>query len=343
MDHHQRHWIALVIGNSRLHWAWFTGEHLQSTWNTRHLSTNDGLGDGFKDYLNNHLSNDLSDSFSQNSFSQNVSNRQLTALQELLQETPFQALRPRSASDTPASELPDPSQCLHPEYLHPKLDLGRSRIPLWVASVVPSQTALWQAYPETHLLTLADIPIQKMYSTFGIDRALAGWGAAQQYGLPVLVIDAGTALTFTGIDPVGQFAGGAILPGLGLQIRSLTDHTAALPKIDPTFDPTLPRWAQTTSTAIHSGIVYTLVAGLEAFMTDWMQIYPQSTVVITGGDGQVLFQYLQQSQQSQQTISNHGTQQRFSERGTAVKFDANLVFWGMKAIVQSKKFTEFET
>jgi type III pantothenate kinase len=321
MDQHQRHWIALVIGNSRLHWAWFTGEDLQYTWNTRHLSANDRWSDDF--------SNDFS-----NPFRQDVSDRPLLkVLLHLFRETSPQ----RPDSNTPTPELLDIlTQYLHQDFLHPE----RSQIPLWVASVVPSQTALWQAYSRMHLLTLADIPLQKMYSTFGIDRALAGWGAAQQYGLPVLVIDAGTALTFTGIDPTGQFVGGAILPGLGLQIRSLTDYTAALPKIEPTFDRTLPRWAQTTATAIHSGIVYTLIAGLEAFIADWVQTYPQSAVVITGGDGPVLFQYFQQSQQ---TILNHGIQQRFSERIIPVKFDANLVFWGMKAIVQSKKFTEFET
>ena len=41
----------------------------------------------------------------------------------------------------------------------------------------------------------------------GIDRALAGFGAGKQFGFPCLVIDAGTALTFTAIDPQKQFFG----------------------------------------------------------------------------------------------------------------------------------------
>jgi hypothetical protein len=30
-------WLALIIGNSRLHWAWFMGEKLQQAWDTPHL------------------------------------------------------------------------------------------------------------------------------------------------------------------------------------------------------------------------------------------------------------------------------------------------------------------
>jgi len=50
-------------------------------------------------------------------------------------------------------------------------------IPLILASVVPSQTALWQFYPHLRLITLEDVPLGGMYPTLGIDRALAVWGA----------------------------------------------------------------------------------------------------------------------------------------------------------------------
>ncbi len=30
-------WLALMIGNSRLHWAWFIGEKLYLSWDTQHL------------------------------------------------------------------------------------------------------------------------------------------------------------------------------------------------------------------------------------------------------------------------------------------------------------------
>ncbi|HEY9889978.1 MAG TPA: type III pantothenate kinase, partial [Candidatus Obscuribacterales bacterium] len=85
-------------------------------------------------------------------------------------------------------------------------------LPLWVASVVPSQTALWQAYPDFHAITLGDLPLGNLYPTLGIDRALNLVGAGDRYGWPILVIDAGTALTFTAGTAQGLI-GGAILPG----------------------------------------------------------------------------------------------------------------------------------
>ena len=30
-------WLGLSIGNSRLHWAWFSGDVLQASWDTPHL------------------------------------------------------------------------------------------------------------------------------------------------------------------------------------------------------------------------------------------------------------------------------------------------------------------
>jgi len=61
-----------------------------------------------------------------------------------------------------------------------------------------SQTALWQTYPDVHVITLNQVP--PVYPTLGIDRALALWGAGETWGWPMLVIDAGTALTLTGAD-----------------------------------------------------------------------------------------------------------------------------------------------
>ena len=270
-----------MIGNSRLHWAVIKGDTFQS-WNTSHLLPNEIL----------------SNATSPHTISPHTISPHTISFDTLL----------RSA----AHELPDTI---------------RSPFSLWVASVVPSQTAFWQAYPETRFITLEDIPLQGMYPSLGIDRALAVWGIADRFGLPALAIDAGTALTFTGADQTGNLMGGAILPGLGLQIRSLTEHTATLPNVATqtlqaqnaqNLQP-LPRWARTTPEAITSGIIHTLTAGLQDFISDWLQTYPGSTVVMTGGDGLLLFQYLQQ---------------QFPKLAAQVNIDTNLVFWGMKAIVE---------
>jgi len=164
----------------------------------------------------------------------------------------------------------------------------RSR-PLFFASVVPQQTRFWVNQGQE--ITLADLPLGGIYPTLGSDRALAAYGAAQVYGTPVLIIDGGTALTFTALTPGPTLAGGAILPGLGLQLRSLAQQTGALPAV-ALPDELPPRWSRSTPEAIQSGILYTILAGVEDFITHWRASHPQSSVILTGGDGPWLHRHL---------------------------------------------------
>lgn len=207
------------------------------------------------------------------------------------------------------SSLPD--HCLLP-HISPIL-------PLLVASVVPSQTKLWENYQQFNLIKLEDIPLNNLYESIGIDRALATLGTGEKYDFPCLVIDAGTALTLTGIDNKRNFIGGAILPGLKLQFDSLSSKTAALPNIE------LPkqlgdRWANNTENAIISGILYTVLSGLKSFIDDWLIKYPESTIIFTGGDAEKLYDYFKQYNYKQ--LKN-------------LIVDQHLIFWGMRSLYLS--------
>ena len=193
-----------------------------------------------------------------------------------------------------------------------------TKISIYLISVVPSQTVIWQQLSQVRQLTLADIPLHNLYPTLGIDRALAIFGAGEIYGYPVLVIDGGTALTITGVDRDRCLLGGAILPGLRLQISSLATGTAALPAIVlPQQLP--PRWSDNTSGAIASGILRTVTSGIRDFIQDWQQLYPESQIVLTGGDGEILNNYLEDS----------------IDR---MRFDRHLLFHGLAAILTSIDF-----
>jgi type III pantothenate kinase len=250
-------WLGLAIGNSRLHWAWFTDNTLQTTWDTPHFS-------------------------------------QETVEQLITKQFDF-------STDDRTSTVPT---------------LGNPE--LWVASVVPSQTDLWRSYSFLNLITLKQIPIPGTYATLGVDRALALWGAIATWGTPTLVIDAGTALTFTGADPAGHFAGGAILPGLQLQLRSLNQSTAALPTINSQSIATLPdRWAKNTEGAIVSGVIYTTLAGVQDFIEDWWQQFPHSSIALTGGDSALL--------QACLCAQN-------PDFAKQIQVEPNLIFWGMREV-----------
>ncbi|MBH8561948.1 pantothenate kinase [Nostoc sp. CENA67] len=194
--------------------------------------------------------------------------------------------------------------------------------PLIVASVVPSQTALWQIYPNIRIITLDQVPLQAVYPTLGIDRALALWGAGKSWGFPMLVIDAGTALTFTGADENQCLVGGAILPGLGLQFASLSQKTGQLPFVEMQDFTSLPsRFANNTSEAIQSGVIYTLLAGIRDFIEAWWCLFPEGKVAIKGGDRTLLFNYFQ-------TV--------YLNIASRLILEPNLTFCGMREIVMSE-------
>jgi type III pantothenate kinase len=258
-QHKNSPWLALMVGNSRLHWALFINQTLDSAWDTEHLSESD--------------------------------------IEQLAK----------------TNTIPLPPSYSHPIFLSPNLP-----ITLVLASVVPSQTQLWQTYPNHRLITLYQIPILEMYHTLGIDRALALLGAGKSYGFPILVIDAGTALTLTGADSNPRLIGGAILPGLGLQFTSLGQKTAQLPLLKTSEIRELPpRFAMDTSQAIQSGIIYTLLAGMKEFIDEWLSLFPDSKIAMTGGDSDLLKTYLEI---------------QFSEIGEKIILDKNLIFWGMREV-----------
>lgn len=263
-------WLALAIGNSRLHWAWFIGEKLQQAWDTPHLPA---------------------------SVVQQLANCQNLA------DFPKEILYPSNLSP-------------QPPFLLGKGEFG-SRPPLYLASVVPSQTEFWQAYPNVNLITLDKIPLLGVYPTLGSDRALALWGAGETYGYPILVIDAGTALTFTGADANRHLVGGAILPGLGLQLQSLSQKTANLPQVEAQNVSLPPRWALNTPESIQSGVIYTITAGMFDFIKAWLQEFPESCICLTGGDGNLLLKYMR-------SHSPH--------IAARIMFEPYLIFWGMRKV-----------
>ena len=247
-------WIALAIGNSRYHWAWFLNTKFQASWDTAYLSI-----DRYLDFL--------------------------------------------------------PIDC---QLLINQMAIEFDLIPIYLVSVVPSQTRIWQQLPQVKLITLADIPLVNLYLTLGIDRALTVFGAGEVYGYPILVIDGGTALTITGVDDKHRFIGGAILPGLRLQMRSLSVNTASLPEIQ--LPPQLPpRWSNNTTDSISSGILYTIISGIGDFIRDWQQLFPTSQIVFTGGDGELLTRYLQ-SNLALPPLAQ-------------VRFDRDLLFDGLSVIL----------
>jgi type III pantothenate kinase len=101
----------------------------------------------------------------------------------------------------------------------------------------------------------------------GIDRllnAVAARSRVQRRG-PVILIDAGSAVTVDLLDATGAFHGGAIFPGLRLMAQALHEHTALLPLVQvKRAIPLLP--GTSTEDAIEAGIFWAVAGGIKALV-----------------------------------------------------------------------------
>ncbi len=65
----------------------------------------------------------------------------------------------------------------------------------------------------------------------GTDLVANAYSAHRQFGRACIVVDFGTALTFTTVDKTGLILGVAIAPGIKTAMKALSSNTAQLPEI----------------------------------------------------------------------------------------------------------------
>lgn len=108
--------------------------------------------------------------------------------------------------------------------------------------------------------------------------ALAAWNMFQS---PCLVVDFGTALTFTAIDRTATICGVAIAPGLGTAAASLASATAQLPSV-PLEQPQS-ALGKNTVQAIQAGVVLGYTGLVEYMVHAITDELGGAKVVATGG------------------------------------------------------------
>ncbi|HDP76443.1 MAG TPA: type III pantothenate kinase [Bacteroidales bacterium] len=164
---------------------------------------------------------------------------------------------------------------------------------------IPVNTLVWlrQNLPVHIAGANTNIPLKNDYSTpetLGFDRLALAVGA--NYLLPnqnVLVIDAGTAITYDLVTSEGVYKGGAISPGLRLRFKALNDYTAKLPLIE--HFKTVEIVGASTVECISSGVINGTVLEIDGYVEKINSIYEGCIVVLTGGDANFLANMLKNS------------------------------------------------
>ena len=126
-------------------------------------------------------------------------------------------------------------------------------------------------------------PITGVPSTYGADRWAADIGAiAQDPDHTLLIIDAGTCITYDLFSANGALLGGAISPGVQLRLNAMHEHTALLPQIEAETEAQL--LGHDTRTHMLSAAVNGARFEIEGYIREFVREYPDLHVFITGGN-----------------------------------------------------------
>jgi len=141
------------------------------------------------------------------------------------------------------------------------------------------------------------IPFQNLYATpntLGVDRIALVFGAFIKYPKKnVLIIDAGTCITYDFLTKNGDYLGGAISPGVEMRYKSLHKFTSKLPLLiihEPNNF-----IGNSTKESINSGVVNGVIQEIEGVINQYKEKYLHLTVVLTGGDTNFLSKQLKSS------------------------------------------------
>jgi len=137
------------------------------------------------------------------------------------------------------------------------------------------------------LNNLTSLPFLNKYSTpetLGHDRIAVMAASSFRYsGTNVLVIDAGTSITYDFINDKNEYLGGGISPGLKMRVLALSHFTDNLPLVD--FNGNMPKLiGNSTENSILSGVVIGFIKEIEGVINEYKSRYNHLKIIVTGGD-----------------------------------------------------------
>lgn len=141
------------------------------------------------------------------------------------------------------------------------------------------------------------IPIENLYhskETLGKDRLAAAIGANELFpDQNLLIIDAGTAITFDLVNSFNQYLGGNISPGLSMRFNALHQFTGKLPLV--TANENFPLIGQNTTDAIRAGVQNGILFEVNQYIQVLNKKYENLKIIITGGDAKFFDRSLKNS------------------------------------------------
>jgi len=134
------------------------------------------------------------------------------------------------------------------------------------------------------------VPFNNQYeskSTQGADRIAAVAGAQLIFpASDVLIIDAGTTITYDFLSASGAYKGGNISPGIDIRFQALHTFTQNLPLLNKNENRN--DLGVNTIQAIESGVQNGVIYEIEGYLNSLQKKFKNLKIIFTGGDAEFL-------------------------------------------------------
>ena len=111
----------------------------------------------------------------------------------------------------------------------------------------------------------------------------------------LLIIDAGSAITYDFLSDKGEFLGGNIAPGLSMRFKALKNQTKKLPLVEIDEKQIIPLFGKNTHDAILAGVVRGIRFEIEGYIRTLEHRSEDFSTFITGGSAAYIMANLRES------------------------------------------------
>ena len=153
----------------------------------------------------------------------------------------------------------------------------------------------------------------------GAARIVNAVSAYEKHKRALIVVDFGTATTFDYITPRGEYAGGAIAPGIKISLEALFEKASKLPRVELVKPKTLV--GKNTVHAMQSGIVYGYVGLVDGIINKMKEeVRTDPYVVATGGLSTLMYRESSSIDEVDEYITLHGLKILYDRNKDSHKF-----------------------
>lgn len=168
---------------------------------------------------------------------------------------------------------------------------------------------------------MTPVPIVNRYDTpqtLGQDRLAAAVGAKTLCpNENLLIIDAGSAITYDFVSAEGEYMGGNIAPGIKMRFTMLQRMTKKLPLVDAEENELIPLFGTNTRDAIAAGVIRGVAYEVKGYMRTLKEKMPHYQTFLTGGHAPYVLNNVRSSRNEKREI----------------RYEKNLVLIGLNEIL----------